>query len=137
MRSFATLDDQKILKISRSLMLLNHTAQPPSPKNDPGPRSNCTSMGAIRQLTVRALEEIKEVWLAKHVLTQKVQRIRGTAREDGWFTPDDGSTSFRLGKDCFLTREEAHEHANTRRRKKIDALSRQIQRIEALTRVKK
>lgn len=137
MRSFATLDDQQILTISRALMLRDRDTHPALPKNDPSPRSNCTSMGAIRQLTLHALNEIKEVWLAKHVLTQKVQRIRGTAREDGWFTPNDGSTSFRLGKDCFLTCEEAHEHANTRRRKKMEALYRQIQRIEALTHVKK
>ncbi|AQS88752.1 hypothetical protein AA101099_2299 [Neoasaia chiangmaiensis NBRC 101099] len=91
-----------------------------------------TSSGAIRRLNLDDANKVQEVWLTKHALRRNVQAVRGTARDDGWFTPEDGSHAFRLGKDCFFTREEAQEYADGKRRQLIASLKRRIGSLESL-----
>jgi len=77
-------------------------------------------------------EPIRVVWTIKTALHGDILPVDGLARGDGWFTPKGNAPALRIGKDCFLTRDEAHNVAILKRQSRIKNLEKQIKRLKDL-----
>jgi len=75
---------------------------------------------------------VRVVWTIKTALHGSVFPVDGVARGDGWFTPNSASAALRIGKDCFLSRDEAHDVATLKRQNEITKLEKQIRRLKEL-----
>jgi hypothetical protein len=75
-------------------------------------------------------------FITKYALTSGVLTASGEVK-DGRFHPDSNGKfyflSFAIGKDAFLTREEALANADLRRVRKIKSLERQIKALRDMT----
>ncbi|RDI34250.1 hypothetical protein C7453_11559 [Gluconacetobacter liquefaciens] len=78
------------------------------------------------------LLSVRQVWVSKFATQGAIYRINGEPRDDGWFTPEGETQALRIGRDCFLSREEAALDADSRRKVKVMSLRNIVERIETL-----
>ncbi|WP_323991994.1 hypothetical protein [Nguyenibacter sp. L1] len=81
---------------------------------------------------VRDFHSVRQVWVSKFATQGTIFRINGEPRDDGWFTPEGETQALRIGRDCFLSRDEAALDADSRRRHKVTSLKNTLERIEKL-----
>ena len=74
------------------------------------------------------------MFITKYALTAGIQeRDDLNVREDGFAYGKPGFESFKVGRDCFHTREEAATAAEAVRLKRIASLESQIAKLRELT----
>lgn len=75
------------------------------------------------------------VWVVKYALTDGVRRTAATKTSDNEYVlcrSINAFWSFKIGKDVFLTEEEALQAAEKMRLKKIKSLQKQIKKLEEM-----
>lgn len=79
----------------------------------------------------------KTMWLSKYALTNGVVReikVCDSYKSDDYIREaGDAYCFYRVGRECFQTREEAIADAERRRKAKIASLKKQTAKLEALT----
>jgi len=81
------------------------------------------------------VQEGQTLWLTKYALTDGIEEetARGDGHDDYVFVSGRLWSSYKLGRDVHLTREDAVRAAEAMRKKKIASLRKQIEKMEALT----
>lgn len=73
-------------------------------------------------------------FITKYALTAGIKEARGVVEGDR-FCPDGHDfyfASFGIGKDAFLTREDAAKNCELRKQKKIKSMEKQIKALQTL-----
>ena len=79
---------------------------------------------------------MKTYWLAKYAFTDGIseEKSEKSATHEGYvFLVGRQWSVFKVGRDVFETKEEANAFAEAARIKRIAALKKQIQKLEAMT----
>ena len=79
------------------------------------------------------MKEGQKVWLVKYALTKGIsEEVARRVHSDWIYTVSDCWTSHKVGRDVFADYDEAVKAAEALRKKKLDSLRKQIEKLEKL-----
>jgi len=75
-----------------------------------------------------------KMWVTKHALTRGIREIEGVISESGLYVSEKGDiwSSCKIGTDAFPSRAAAITRAHNMRRRKIENLLKQIEKLEKI-----